>query len=352
MLQEARLCVLALAAFARDLPARPSTPTRAGRAAPSERAPPLADDLGLPIVRRFDVRPALGAAAVRGRATTRDHRRLAALRRAARRSTPSRCAMFADAWMPVAVGRACAEPVAAPTIDLTIHFRAAARRRGGRAGARPCFTSSAPRRRAASSRRTARCGRRTACCSPRAASSRCSRADVTPCGYLGLGSNVGDRRANLQAAVDALPGPRHRACSRRRATYDTDPVGEVLDQPDFLNACVRIETELEPRGAARRLQGDRGASSAATSAGGVRHGPRPIDVDVLLLGELEHASERLTPAARAGHRAALRADPAARARLRAGARRTARGWPTASPRCRWTRASGRAGPPLPLARRT
>ena len=49
-------------------------------------------------------------------------------------------------------------------------------------------------------------------------------------GLLGLGSNVGDRRAQLQAAVDALPGVGVRvlACS---STYDTDPVGEVLDQP-------------------------------------------------------------------------------------------------------------------------
>ena len=62
---------------------------------------------------------------------------------------------------------------------------------------------------------------------------------------LGLGSNVGDRRAQLQAAVEALPGAGVRviACS---STYDTDPVGEVLDQPSFLNACVRGQTSLEP----------------------------------------------------------------------------------------------------------
>ncbi len=60
-------------------------------------------------------------------------------------------------------------------------------------------------------------------------------------GYLGLGSNVGDRRANLQAAVDALPAHGVRV-SASSATYDTDPVGPVLDQPAFLNACVRIET--------------------------------------------------------------------------------------------------------------
>ncbi|MGH2943999.1 MAG: 2-amino-4-hydroxy-6-hydroxymethyldihydropteridine diphosphokinase, partial [Solirubrobacteraceae bacterium] len=62
-------------------------------------------------------------------------------------------------------------------------------------------------------------------------------------GYLGLGSNLGDRRANLQAAVDALPG--HAVAVRSSSsTYDTDPVGELLEQPAFLNACVRVETDL------------------------------------------------------------------------------------------------------------
>ena len=62
-------------------------------------------------------------------------------------------------------------------------------------------------------------------------------------GYLGLGSNVGDRRASLQSAVDALP--RHGVdVLASSSTYDTDPVGEVLDQPEFLNACIRIETAL------------------------------------------------------------------------------------------------------------
>jgi 2-amino-4-hydroxy-6-hydroxymethyldihydropteridine diphosphokinase len=109
-------------------------------------------------------------------------------------------------------------------------------------------------------------------------------------GYLGLGSNVGDRRANLQAAVDALPahGVTILASS---STYDTDPVGEVLDQPSFLNACVRIETPLEPE---ELLDASKAVErSLGRAAGGVRHGPRRIDVDVLLLGDVEHASERL-----------------------------------------------------------
>jgi 2-amino-4-hydroxy-6-hydroxymethyldihydropteridine diphosphokinase len=110
-------------------------------------------------------------------------------------------------------------------------------------------------------------------------------------GYLGLGSNVGDRRAHLQAAVDALParGVRVVACS---STYDTDPVGLVLDQPAFLNACVRIETALDPESLLDACK-DVERALGRDLEGGVRHGPRPIDVDLLLLGDLEHTSARL-----------------------------------------------------------
>ena len=78
----------------------------------------------------------------------------------------------------------------------------------------------------------------------------------------------------------------------RSSVYETEPQGEVLDQPDFLNAAVAIETDLGPeellglcKDVERRLGRD---------AGGVRHGPRVVDVDVLLLGDLELSSERLT----------------------------------------------------------
>ena len=109
---------------------------------------------------------------------------------------------------------------------------------------------------------------------------------MTAVGYLGLGSNVGDRRAHLQAAIDALPA--HGVVVRASSSvYDTEPVGEVLDQPEFLNACVRIETGLDPTAlldACKAVERDLGRV-----AGGVRHGPRPIDVDVLLLGDRTHA---------------------------------------------------------------
>jgi len=110
-------------------------------------------------------------------------------------------------------------------------------------------------------------------------------------GYLGLGSNVGDRRANLEAAVAALE--RHGVgVLASSSTYDTDPVGEILDQPDFLNACLRIETALEPDAlldACKAVERDLGRE-----AGGERHAPRPIDVDVLLLDGVQLRSERLS----------------------------------------------------------
>src|ERR1700730_5916588 len=110
-------------------------------------------------------------------------------------------------------------------------------------------------------------------------------------GLLGLGSHVGARRAHLQAAVDALPGAGVEVIAAS-STYDTDPVGEVLDQPSFLNACLLIRTPLAPLellDAVKRLERELGRGEP-----GVRHGPRPIDIDVLLLGDFELSHERMS----------------------------------------------------------
>jgi 2-amino-4-hydroxy-6-hydroxymethyldihydropteridine diphosphokinase len=110
-------------------------------------------------------------------------------------------------------------------------------------------------------------------------------------GYLGLGSNEGDRLHNLRAARDALV-LYEVAVEAASSVYETAPQGEVLDQADFLNAVLRVRTALGPEellDAAKRVERDLGREP-----GGVRHGPRPIDVDVLLLGDLEYTSDRLT----------------------------------------------------------
>jgi 2-amino-4-hydroxy-6-hydroxymethyldihydropteridine diphosphokinase len=113
-------------------------------------------------------------------------------------------------------------------------------------------------------------------------------------GYLGLGSNVGDRRAYLQAAVEDLWAHRVTVLASS-SVYETEPVGEVTDQPEFLNVCVEIETELGPEPLLAACQAVESALGRTLSgeSGYVRHGPRPIDVDILLLGERRHRSDGL-----------------------------------------------------------
>jgi 2-amino-4-hydroxy-6-hydroxymethyldihydropteridine diphosphokinase len=110
-------------------------------------------------------------------------------------------------------------------------------------------------------------------------------------GYLGLGSNVGDPAAHLRAAVILMPENEIKV-EAMSSTYATEPVGDVLDQPDFLNAVVRIRTSLEPEElleACKEIEAERGRSFDEP-----RHSPRPLDVDLLLLGDLELETERLT----------------------------------------------------------
>jgi 2-amino-4-hydroxy-6-hydroxymethyldihydropteridine diphosphokinase len=110
-------------------------------------------------------------------------------------------------------------------------------------------------------------------------------------GYLGLGSNVGDSEGHLRAALQLLPteGVQIVAVS---STWVTEPVGEILDQPDFLNAAVRVRTALEPEellDACKTVEAERGRHFDLP-----RHSPRPLDVDLLLLDEIELVTDRLT----------------------------------------------------------
>jgi 2-amino-4-hydroxy-6-hydroxymethyldihydropteridine diphosphokinase len=109
-------------------------------------------------------------------------------------------------------------------------------------------------------------------------------------GYLGLGSNLGDREGHLRAAVRLLRehGVEVETVS---SLYETEPVGEFPDQPDFLNAAVRIRTDLDPEpllDLCKAIEAEQGRMFASP-----RHGPRPLDVDLLLLGDLEVEGDRL-----------------------------------------------------------
>ena len=110
-------------------------------------------------------------------------------------------------------------------------------------------------------------------------------------GYLGLGSNIGQRRDHLLAAVATLPA-HGVTVTRSSSTYETEPVGLVLNQPDFLNACLAIETDLDPEALLDACKATE--REVGRIHGGVRHGPRVIDVDLLALGDLEYSSPRLT----------------------------------------------------------
>jgi 2-amino-4-hydroxy-6-hydroxymethyldihydropteridine diphosphokinase len=97
--------------------------------------------------------------------------------------------------------------------------------------------------------------------------------------FLGLGSNMGDRRRYLREAVEPLTGVV--AVSQ---VYETDPIGGPGGQEPYLNCVVELATPLTPRqllGVCHRLE------SAAGRVRGERWGPRTLDVDVLLVGDLK-----------------------------------------------------------------
>jgi len=109
--------------------------------------------------------------------------------------------------------------------------------------------------------------------------------------YLGLGANLGDRRATLNAAVEALDWGKVRVIARS-AVYQTDPVGGPEGQPAFLNQVVAVESSLSARELWERCVGIETALGRVR-AGEERWGPRAIDIDLLLVGEEVVADEDL-----------------------------------------------------------
>jgi len=98
--------------------------------------------------------------------------------------------------------------------------------------------------------------------------------------YLALGTNLGDRLANLRAALAALPPSV--VCRQSSPIYETPPWG-LTDQPAFLNMVLRGETDLEPAALLehlKRLETELGRAPA------VRWGPRLIDMDILFYDDL------------------------------------------------------------------
>lgn len=102
-----------------------------------------------------------------------------------------------------------------------------------------------------------------------------------PSAFIGIGSNLGDRKRAIEDALRLLAAHRGIEVVAVSAIRETDPV-EVVDQPRFLNAAAKLETDLPPRVLLRRLLGvERELGRVRT----VRYGPRTIDLDLLLYGD-------------------------------------------------------------------
>lgn len=99
--------------------------------------------------------------------------------------------------------------------------------------------------------------------------------------YLGLGSNLGNRRENIKKALYCLSKTKGMKIERASRIYETDPVGGP-PQNKFLNAAVKIKTSLSPRLLLRtikRIEKDLGRKKRA------RNAPREIDLDILLYAD-------------------------------------------------------------------
>ncbi|MEX0755401.1 MAG: 2-amino-4-hydroxy-6-hydroxymethyldihydropteridine diphosphokinase [Actinomycetota bacterium] len=99
--------------------------------------------------------------------------------------------------------------------------------------------------------------------------------------FLGLGANLGDRLATLQAAADRIGATDGIELLGSSRVYETVPVGGP-EQPDYLNAVVRVRTSLEPHTLLDALHGIEAALGRERT---VRWGPRTIDIDILTYGD-------------------------------------------------------------------
>lgn len=108
---------------------------------------------------------------------------------------------------------------------------------------------------------------------------------------LGLGSNLGDRLATLQQAVELLSGEGIRTVASSRV-WATAPIGGPDEQPTFLNVVIRVDPGT--LGPTELLSAVNRVEAALGRVRDERWGPRTIDIDVLLWGDLVSHDSRLT----------------------------------------------------------
>jgi 2-amino-4-hydroxy-6-hydroxymethyldihydropteridine diphosphokinase len=100
--------------------------------------------------------------------------------------------------------------------------------------------------------------------------------------YIGIGSNLGERETTIRDALELLAADPELEVEAVSSIRETDPVG-VVDQPRFLNAAIRLATDLAPRPLLERLLAVEQQLGRVRT--GERYGPRTIDLDLLLYGD-------------------------------------------------------------------
>lgn len=103
-----------------------------------------------------------------------------------------------------------------------------------------------------------------------------------PICFLGIGSNLGQRRKNIKLALERIRGLKNTKIIKLSRIRETEPVGGPEGQKKFLNAAIKIDTQLLPLDLLRKLkaiENELGRKQA------VRWGPRTMDLDILLYGD-------------------------------------------------------------------
>lgn len=110
--------------------------------------------------------------------------------------------------------------------------------------------------------------------------------------YIGIGSNMGDRRYYIERAISEIRNNKKVKFRRASSIYETDPVGD-LPQDKFLNGVLEIETDLVPKSLLRELHNIEYSLGRERK---IKNGPRTIDLDILYYGDLEiHEKDLMIP---------------------------------------------------------
>ena len=113
---------------------------------------------------------------------------------------------------------------------------------------------------------------------------------MTVC-YLGVGSNLGNRKRNIKLAIKKINALQNTRVLKKSTVIESSPVGGPAGQPDFLNAALRIDTKLSAFLLLKKLKEIEDQLGRVKT---VRFGPRVIDLDILLYGDKVKTGKTLT----------------------------------------------------------